>query len=148
MTTTAARVPTQPRRAARPRTQAEKEFLALGPVAEAFLTGAAAAGVTKLTSEIAEILTLGAAHGTDAAAGGAGTGGGVRPVARRRRPLDPGHQRPRTPTHARRAGAGADPAHGADQVAGRLPRSTDRSTGSREVRCRDRDDPAAAGRRT
>ncbi len=55
--------PDRPRRAARPRTQAEKAFLALGPVAEAFLTGAAAAGVTKLTSEIGEILTLQAAHG-------------------------------------------------------------------------------------
>lgn len=57
--------PDRPRRAARPRTKAEKEFLSLGPVAEAFLTGAAAAGVTKLTSEIGEILTLGAAHGTE-----------------------------------------------------------------------------------
>ena len=55
--------PERPRRAARPRTQAEKAFLGLGPVAEAFLTGAAAAGVTKLTSEIGEILTLQAAHG-------------------------------------------------------------------------------------
>jgi len=52
-----------PRRAARARTPQEKEFLALGPVAEAFLTGAAAAGVTKLTTEINEILTLAAAHG-------------------------------------------------------------------------------------
>jgi transposase len=57
--------PDTPRRAARPRTQAEKAFLALGPVAEAFLTGAAAAGVTKLPGEIDDILTLGAAHGTD-----------------------------------------------------------------------------------
>ena len=56
--------PDKPRRAARPKTQAEKTFLALGPVAEAFLTGAAAAGVTKLTHEIGEILTLQAAHGT------------------------------------------------------------------------------------
>jgi hypothetical protein len=56
--------PDKPRRAARPRTAAEKAFLGLGPVAEAFLTGAAAAGVTKLTSEITEILTLDAAHGT------------------------------------------------------------------------------------
>ena len=50
--------PDTPRRAARPRTPAEREFLALGPVAEQFLTGAAAAGVTKLGTEIAEILTL------------------------------------------------------------------------------------------
>jgi hypothetical protein len=56
--------PDTPRRAARPRPPAEREFLALGPVAEAFLTGAAAAGVTKLPGEIAEILTLHAAHGT------------------------------------------------------------------------------------
>lgn len=55
-----------PRRAARPRTPAEKEFLALGAVAEEFLTGAAAAGVTKLATEIGEVLTLTAAHGTDA----------------------------------------------------------------------------------
>jgi transposase len=57
--------PDTPRRAARPRTPSEKAFLGLGPVAEAFLTGAAAAGVTKLTTEIGEILTLQAAHGTD-----------------------------------------------------------------------------------
>lgn len=58
--------PDKPSRAARPRTQQEKDFLALGPVAEAFLTGAAAAGVTKLPSEIATILDLSAAHGDDA----------------------------------------------------------------------------------
>jgi transposase len=57
--------PDTPRRSARPRTPAEREFLALGPVAEQFLTGAAAAGVTKLGTEITEILTLGAAHGTE-----------------------------------------------------------------------------------
>ena len=57
--------PDKPRRAARPRTAAEKAFLGLGSVAEAFLTGAAAAGVTKLTAEIDEILTLGAAHGDE-----------------------------------------------------------------------------------
>jgi transposase len=57
--------PATPHRGARPRTPAEREFLALGSVAEQFLTGAAAAGVTKLGTEIAEILTLGAAHGTE-----------------------------------------------------------------------------------
>lgn len=57
--------PDTPRRGARPRTAAEREFLDLGPVAEQFLTGAAAAGVTKLGTEIAEILTLAAAHGTE-----------------------------------------------------------------------------------
>jgi transposase len=57
--------PDTPRRGARPKTAEEREFLALGPVAETFLTGAAAAGVTKLGTEITEILTLGAAHGTE-----------------------------------------------------------------------------------
>ena len=92
--------PDTPRRGARPKTPAEREFLALGPVAEQFLTGAAAAGVTKLGGEIAEILTLGAAHGSRAAARRTGAGGDVRPVAGRRRPVDPGHQRTRTPAHA------------------------------------------------
>jgi transposase len=58
--------PVSPRRGARPRTPAEREFLALGPVAEQFLVGAAAAGVTKLNTEIGVLLTLAAAHGTDA----------------------------------------------------------------------------------
>ena len=58
--------PDKPSRAARPRTQAEMDFLALGPIAEVFLTGAAAAGVTRLSAEIIEILDLGAAHGHDA----------------------------------------------------------------------------------
>jgi hypothetical protein len=55
-----------PRRAVRPRTAAEKEFCALGPVAEAFITGAAAAGSTRLPAELAELNTLRAAHGEQA----------------------------------------------------------------------------------
>ena len=55
-----------PRRAVRPRTAAEKAFCALGPVAEAFITGAAAAGNTRLGPELAELNTLRAAHGDDA----------------------------------------------------------------------------------
>jgi transposase len=55
-----------PRRAVRPKTAAEKEFCALGPVAETFITGAAAAGVTRLGSELAELNTLRAAHGEQA----------------------------------------------------------------------------------
>jgi transposase len=58
--------PDKPRRAPRPRTPTEKEFLALGEVAEAFLVGAAAAGVARLPGELAEILTLRAAHGEPA----------------------------------------------------------------------------------
>ncbi len=52
-----------PRRAARPKTAAEKEFCSLGPVAEAFITGAAAAGSTRLGTDLAELNTLRAAHG-------------------------------------------------------------------------------------
>ena len=52
-----------PRRAVRPKTAAEKEFCALGPVAEAFITGAAAAGNTRLGTDLAELNTLRAAHG-------------------------------------------------------------------------------------
>ena len=55
-----------PRRAVRPKTAAEKEFCALGPVAEAFITGAAAAGSTRLPAELTELNTLRAAHGDEA----------------------------------------------------------------------------------
>jgi len=58
--------PDAPRRAVRPKTAAEKEFCALGPVAEAFITGAAAAGHTRLGPELAELNTLRAAHGEQA----------------------------------------------------------------------------------
>jgi transposase len=55
--------PDTPRRAVRPKTAAEKEFCALGPVAEAFITGAAASGATRLPAELAGLNTLRAAHG-------------------------------------------------------------------------------------
>jgi hypothetical protein len=55
-----------PRRAVRPKTAAEREFCALGPVAEAFITGAAAAGSTRLPAELAELNMLRAAHGDEA----------------------------------------------------------------------------------
>jgi hypothetical protein len=55
-----------PRRAVRPKTTAEKDFCTLGPVAEAFITGAAAAGATRLPAELAELSTLRAAHGPGA----------------------------------------------------------------------------------
>jgi hypothetical protein len=57
--------PDKPLRAVRPRTPAEKAFCALGPVAETFLKGAAAAGVTKLGVELEELVGLEAAHGRD-----------------------------------------------------------------------------------
>jgi len=52
-----------PRRAVRPRTPAEKAFCAFGPVAEAFIAGAAAAGHTRLGPELVELTGLAAAHG-------------------------------------------------------------------------------------
>jgi transposase len=55
-----------PRRAVRPRTVAEKAFCALGPVAEAFITGAAAAGHTRLGPDLEQLAGLQAAHGRDA----------------------------------------------------------------------------------
>jgi transposase len=55
-----------PRRAVRPKTVAEKAFCALGETAEAFITGAAAAGNTRLGPELAELNTLAAAHGREA----------------------------------------------------------------------------------
>jgi transposase len=55
-----------PRRTVRPKTAAEKAFCALGPVAEAFITGAAAAGSTRLGTDLAELNTLRAAHGDEA----------------------------------------------------------------------------------
>ncbi len=58
--------PDKPLRAPRARTATETRFLALGEIAEAFLTGAAAAGVTKLGGQIEQINTLTAAHGEQA----------------------------------------------------------------------------------
>ena len=52
-----------PRPAVRPKTVAEKESCSLGPVAGAFITGAAAAGHTRLGPELN---TLRAAHGEEA----------------------------------------------------------------------------------
>jgi hypothetical protein len=50
-------------RAPRPRSAAEKAFLALGSEAEAFLVAAAAAGTPRLAAEIARINELAAAWG-------------------------------------------------------------------------------------
>jgi len=52
-----------PARAVRPKTAAEQQFCALGPVAEAFLVGAVAAGNTRLGPELGELNTMAAAHG-------------------------------------------------------------------------------------
>lgn len=55
-----------PSRGPRPKTQAEKQFCALGVEAEQFLVGAAAIGNTRLKSELDTLLGLGAAHGKQA----------------------------------------------------------------------------------
>lgn len=54
-----------PARAVRPRSASERAFLQLGPVAEDFLRAAAAAGVNKLSSELASIVELAGAYGAD-----------------------------------------------------------------------------------
>jgi hypothetical protein len=56
----------RPTRAVRPRTAAEVAFLGLGPIAEAFLRAAAAAGTARLEAELGEIAGLVAAWGREA----------------------------------------------------------------------------------
>lgn len=55
-----------PRRAVRPKTEAEKAFCTLGDVVEAFITGSAASGSTSLTLDLEELAALWAVHGKDA----------------------------------------------------------------------------------
>ena len=55
-----------PSRGPRPKTEAEKQFCALGAEAEQFLVGAAAIGNTRLKAELEILLGLGAAHGEQA----------------------------------------------------------------------------------
>jgi transposase len=54
-----------PQRGVRPKTKQEKDFVALGPVAEEFIKRAAAAGATKLASDLEEMAALESAHGRD-----------------------------------------------------------------------------------
>ena len=56
----------KPHRALRPRTDAEVDFCALGPVAETYLKRAAAAGGTALKSDLVTLNRLRRSHGTDA----------------------------------------------------------------------------------
>jgi len=53
------------RRAVRPRTEAEKAFCALGPIAETFITRAAASGATTLGRDMTALSELAAAHDTE-----------------------------------------------------------------------------------
>ena len=54
-----------PTRAVRPKTASEKAFCALGPVAESFIKGAAARGMTSLKGDLEELAQMEAAHGKD-----------------------------------------------------------------------------------
>ena len=54
-----------PARAVRAKTTTEKAFVAMGPVAEEFIKGAAAHGVTTLAGDLAELCVMEAAHGRD-----------------------------------------------------------------------------------
>lgn len=54
-----------PRRAVRAKTETEKAFLALGEVAESFVKGAAASGMTALAGDLVELVAMRAAHGDD-----------------------------------------------------------------------------------
>ncbi len=56
----------KPRRAVRPKTEAEVEFCALGTVAETYLKRAAAAGVTSLKGDLVILNRLARAHGKEA----------------------------------------------------------------------------------
>lgn len=58
--------PSTPARPVRPKTAAEIAFCALGPPAVAFIKAAAAAGNSKLASELDELAAMEAAHGRDA----------------------------------------------------------------------------------
>jgi len=55
-----------PQRPVRPKTPAERAFCALGPVAEAFIKAAAAAGITSLAGDLDELAGMEAAHGKEA----------------------------------------------------------------------------------
>lgn len=59
-----------PARAVRPKTAAEKAFCDLGPVAEEFIKGAAAAGITGLAGDLEELAAMEAAHGRDVVVAG------------------------------------------------------------------------------
>ena len=89
MTTTAVPRP-YPARAVRAKTPAEKAFVALGPVAEEFIKGAAASGVTTLAADLIELCDMEAAHDREALPGRHRAGCRVRTVPGHRRALHPG----------------------------------------------------------
>jgi hypothetical protein len=54
-----------PARAVRPKSEAEKSFCGLGPVAEAFIKGAAAHGMTGLARDLDDLCQLESIHGRE-----------------------------------------------------------------------------------
>lgn len=54
-----------PTRAVRPKTESEKAFCTLGPVAESFIKGAAAHGMTSLKGDLEELAQMEVAHGKE-----------------------------------------------------------------------------------
>ena len=54
-----------PTRAVRPKTATEKAFCSLGAVAESFIKGAAARGMTSLKGDLEELAQMQAAHGEE-----------------------------------------------------------------------------------
>ena len=54
-----------PQRSVRPKSTAEKTFCSLGPVADAFIKGAAARGMTGLARDLEELSQLEAIHGRE-----------------------------------------------------------------------------------
>ena len=73
----------------RPRTTAEKTFCGLGPVADAFIKGAAARGMTGLARDLDELSNLEAIHGKTGGHRRPRAGGGLRAVPVSRRGLHP-----------------------------------------------------------
>ncbi len=82
----------RPARAIRVRTETERAFIALGPVAEGFLRSAAAAGTSRLAAELAEIVSL-EPLGSTAAGRRLGAGHPLSPLQSRGCPRHPGRGR-------------------------------------------------------
>jgi transposase len=61
-----------PNRGVRPKTKEERDFLALGEAAEAFVKAAAASGATKLASDLKELAMLESAYGKEIVVGALG----------------------------------------------------------------------------
>ena len=115
-----------PTRKVRPRSAAEQELCALGEVAAAFITGAAASGNTRLSGELVELNAQAAAHG-QAMFGRPGPDRGVSAPASGRRAVHLGRGRRHPRPHRHRRRVGHRPTRGRGAVAG--PVRPDRDDG-------------------